>query len=205
MKRTPSKGKSMPSKPPQFEATFVVGKTVRFTATAAGSIPITRGALLDLVVMATTTTAANRIFDAVKVRRIRIWSNPPGAGAVATRTCGVQWLSNLSPSKVVSDSGVGATYGARVDTKPPAMSLAGFWSLTGVDETEQLFYLQLNQGDVIDLDLSFRIQNNLFGTDPPAAVTVIGATVGTVYILALDFVDFAAMAVILPVEYITVT
>jgi len=195
----------MPSKPPQFAATFCVGKTVRFTATAAGTFTITRASLLDLFVMAETTTAGGRIFDAVKVRRIRIWGNAPGAGAVATRTSGVQWLSTYSPAKVVSDSGVGATYGARISTKPPALPLAGFWSLTGTNEADELFVLQLNLGDVIDIDLSFQVQNNIYGTDVPAAVVLVGATVGTVYCLYLDYTVFGAAAVIMPVEYNTIT
>jgi len=196
----------MPSHPPQIETTFSVGKTLRFTATAATSgSAFSRAALLDLLVMAETTTAAGRIFDAVKVRRIRIWGNAPGAGAVAARTSGVQWLSTYSPAKVVSDSGSGATYGARISTKPPAQSLAGFWSLTGVNESDTLFVLQLNVGDVVDIDFSFRLQNNIFGTDIPAAITVVAATVGTVYCMALDFANAGAAATILPVEYITIT
>jgi hypothetical protein len=192
-------------KPPQFESSFAVAKTVRFTATSALTFSVLRASLLDLFVMAETAVSAGRIFEAVKVRRVRIWGNAPGAGAVATRTSGVQWQSTYSPSKVVSDSGSGATYGARISTKPPAMSLAGFWSLTGVNETDALFVLQLNQGDVVDLDLTFRVQNNIFGTDVPAAVTVIGATVGTVYCLALDFFTDVAASVVIPVEYATIT
>jgi hypothetical protein len=107
------KGQGMSMKPPQFESTFAVGKTVRFTATAAALIEVTRASLLDLFVMAETTIAAGRIFDAVKIRRIRIWGNAPGSGAVAARTSSVQWLSTYSPAKVVSDSGSGASFGAR--------------------------------------------------------------------------------------------
>lgn len=157
--RNKRSGVGMGLKPPQFESTFQVSKKLRFTATAAITTAILRGGLLDLLVAAQTATAAGRIFDAVKVRRIRIWGNAPGAGAVATRTSGVQWLSTYSPAKMVSDSGSGATYGARIDTKPPAMSLAGFWSLTGIGESEALFALQLNQGDVVDIDFTFRLQN----------------------------------------------
>jgi hypothetical protein len=199
------KGHGIPVKPPQFEATFAVGKTVRFTATAATLISCSRASMLDLFVMATAANAASRIFEAVKIRRIRVWGNAPGAGAVAARTSSLQWLSTYSPSKVVSDSGSGASYGARISSKPPAMSLAGFWSLTGVNEADELFVLQLNQGDVVDIDLSFRIQNNVFGFSVPAAIVIIGGTVGTVYCMALDFVPLAAAAVVVPVEYITIT
>jgi hypothetical protein len=167
---------------------------------------VSRATLLDLMVMAVSATAANRIFDAVKIRRIRIWGNAPGAGAVAARTSSVQWLSTYSPARIVSDSGSGATYGARLSTVPPAMSLAGFWSLTGVNEADALFILELNQGDIVDLDLTFRIQNGIFDASiAPVAVVVIAATVGTVYCLALDFVTAAGSAVVLPVGYITIT
>jgi len=195
----------MGAQPPQLEATYSVGKTIRYTATAAVNVVVSRGQLLDSLVLATGSTAAYRVLDAVKVRSIRIWGNAPGTGAVQARTSSVQWLSSYSPAKVVSDSGVGATYGARVYSKPPAMSLAGFWSLTGINESEAVFWLTLNEGDIVDLAVSARIQNNVNGEDAPAAVTVVGATVGTVYQLALDFVQSGAAAVIIPVAYNTIT
>jgi hypothetical protein len=195
----------MGTKPPQFESTVSVAKTLRFTSTSAANVTITRAAVLDLLVMASSATAAYRLFDAVKVRGIRIWGNAPGAGAVATRTSGVQWLSVYSPAKIVSDSGSGATYGARITTKPPAMSLAGFWSLSGINEGEDLFTLQLNQGDVVDIDFTFRLQNNFLGVAVPVAIVIVAGTVGTVYCMALDFAQSGAAAVVVPVDYTTIT
>jgi hypothetical protein len=201
----------MPPKPPQINTSWIVGKTCRFNkVTSTTSYGVTRAALLDLFVMATSSTAAYRIFDSVKLRRIRIWGQPPGSAApgsanVAPISSAVQWLSSLGPSKVVSDQGIGSAFGSRLDTRPPKNSLASFWSLTASDETEVLFYVTLNPGDVLDLDLTCTIQNNLYGGDAPVSITIIAGTTGTVYMTALDISASGAGALILPVQYNTIT
>jgi hypothetical protein len=199
---------SMPKKPPQFESTITIGKTFRFSCTTGGVKSITRAQLLNLLVMngSVSGTANYRLCDAVKIRRIRIWSNPPGVaqGAANSVAVSLQWFSEYGPTKVVSDSGIGFSDGAKLSTRPPPMSLASFWSLTGTSEAVVLFDMALNKGDVIDVDLTLRLQNEVLvasGAEVPTLVvsTALG-TQGVVYCLSLDLNTTASVP---PVGYAT--
>jgi len=181
----------MAVKPPQLESSISFGRTLRFTAVDSGVHSVTRAQLLNLMVMNVSANTNYRICDAVKVRRVRIWGNPPGNAAVGViAPCSVQWFSEAGPSKLVSDVGMGSTFGAKISTVPPARSLAGFWSLTGTNEATTLFDLGCEAGDTIDVDLTFRVQNQfLTATGAETATSVAstsGGTVGVVYGLSLD-------------------
>jgi hypothetical protein len=199
--RAQGRPRGLPNKPPQQASSIVIGKTLRFQAAGAqADFALTRAGLLDLLVMATSTTAAYRIASASRIRRIDIWGQPP-AQQGSVNPIQVEWLSSLGPSKIITDVGMGATFGAKVTCRPPANSLAGFWSLTGSDETEQLVRLTLPPQSVIDLHVTFQLQNNLDAENVPVAVVVAGATIGTVYVLPLDFAASGASAEVSPVSY----
>jgi hypothetical protein len=202
------KADSMPKKPPQFESTITIGKTYRFTCTTGGVKSITRAQLLNLLVMngSVAGTQNYRLCDAVKIRRIRVWSNPPGVaqGGANSSPISLQWFSEYGPTKVVSDSGIGFSDGAKLSSRPPPMSLASFWSLTGTSEATVLFDIALNKGDVIDVDLTQRLQNETLvasGAEAPVLVSSTAAgTQGVVYCLSLDLNTTASVP---PVGYVT--
>jgi len=196
--RKPPKGARQGVKPPSLEASISFGRTVRFTAANSGVHSITRAQLLNLLVMTTGANTAYRICDAVKVKKIRIWGNPPGlASAGIVPPCSVQWFSEAGPSKIVSDVGMGSTFGAKINTAPPQMSLAGFWSLTGTNEATVLFDIGCEAGDTIDVDLTFRIQNQFLTAAGAEAATMVSTTaagtVGVVYGLSLDLNTTASL------------
>jgi hypothetical protein len=165
-------------------------------------ITVTRANLLDLMVLASGTTTAYRLFDAVKLNGIQIWG-PVDTAEGTYENVTVQWLSTYAPATVESASGIGTAFGPRLSTRPPAKSLAGFWSLSGVSETDILCVIQA-QNSVIDLLLEFRVQNNLYGETAPVSITVSGATVGTVYCTYLDFVQNAGSSTVAPVAYLSI-
>ncbi len=188
--RKPSK--VIPNRPPQYEASVTFGRKFRFScSTAATTSSITRAQLLDLIVLNAAANTNYRMIDAIKVNRIRIWGQPPGnAGAGVLAPVAVQWLSENGPTKLISDSGIGSTLGARIDSRPPPMSLASFWSLTGTGEAVTLFVISANAGDIVDLDCSVRFQNQSLTAAGAEAVTTVASTaagsVGVVYYLSLD-------------------
>lgn len=192
----------MPRAPMEFEATFKSFKRLRFAAGSSGTITITRANLLDLMVLASGTTTAYRLFDAVKLNGIQIWG-PVDTAEGAYETVSVQWLSTYAPAIVESASGIGTAFGPRLSTRPPAKSLAGFWSLTGISESDVLCVIS-GANSIIDLLLEFRIQNNLFAETAPASVTVTSATVGTVYCTYLDFVQNGSSSTVVPVSYLSI-
>lgn len=178
-------------KPPSLESTITFGRTVRFTAANSGVHSITRAQLLNLLVMTTGANVAYRICEAVKVRRVKIWGNPPGiVGVGIVPPCSVQWFSEAGPSRIVTDVGMGSTFGAKINTTPPQQSLAGFWSLTGTNEATVLFDLGCEAGDTVDVDLTFKVQNQFMtatGAETATSVSTTAAgTVGVVYGLSLD-------------------
>jgi hypothetical protein len=206
-RKAPHPGSSpMPKKPPQFESTITFGKTFRFSCAVSGTKAITRAQLLNLLVMNAVNLANYRLCDAVKIRRVRIWSNPPGVaqGAAPSAPVALQWLSEYGPTKVVSDSGMGFSDGAKISSKPPPMSLASFWCLTGTAEAVTLFELQVLEGDVIDIDLTFRLQNQAVLAGGAEVATVVTSTAdgtaGVVYCLSLDLNTTASLP---PVSYKT--
>jgi hypothetical protein len=187
----PPKSKPMPIKPPAHEATVTFGRTLRFQIQSTAVASITRAQLLNLMVMGSpSANTSYRMADAVKVRRVRIWGNPPGVSSALISPTAIQWFSENGPTKIISDNGMGSTYGAKVSSRPPSESLAGFWSLTGTNEATVLFDLFANTGDIVDVELSFRLQNQfLVATGSEAVTTVITSTnpvPGVAYCLYLD-------------------
>jgi len=188
----------MPLNPPQKEGSIggAHTATIRYTCTGLVNVSITRQQLWNTLVTATGTTVGYGSCSAVKVRRIRIWAPPPGNAAATTAT--LSWFSSWSPAKVIVDTGMGSTRGARIESRPPARSLAGEWSMTGSNQTEVVFAIICPSGSVVDVDYSFRLQDTLFGAPLGAAVTLVGATVGTMYVSYLDFIAQGTMAVMTP-------
>lgn len=180
----------MPIKPPQLATTFTVGHTLRYQANAAGTVAVTRKMLLQSLVMVTTTgSTAYRLFSGVKLRRIKMWSNPPGVGSAINGNLSVAWYSEQGPTKLLTDTGVGSTFGARLQTKPPPQSLASFWSLGGTDEAVVLFDILFNSGDIIDIDITAVMQNAYLTTGAPEVPVSIAVNSGTVGQVAMLFLD----------------
>ncbi len=133
--------------------------------------------------MATTTTNQNRIFTAVKLRRVDVWSGVPALGT-APQTVTVEWKGNQAPSTIHSDTGSGVIP-AHISTVPPMDSSDRWWSISGSNESEVLFVVGGGVGTVVDVLVTVRL------ADDEAAVaaengTAAGATVGRVYFNYLD-------------------
>lgn len=184
--------KPMPDRPPPYQPTVTVGMVRRFQCTTDTTVAtVTRAQLLNLMVMNVAGTTVNyRLLDAVLVRKIKIWGSADTGGSNTGSTVAIQWLSAGSPSRIVSDNNVGSTFGAKLSTKPPDKSYAALWSLTGTNESEQLFTLATSVGDIVDVHLTCVFQNEglvATGAEAPTSVaSTASGTTGTVYYLSLD-------------------
>lgn len=189
-------------RPTEYNAQISVRTRIRYynDSSAYTSVTITRGALLDSIIMATGSTSGYRINSAVKLNKIEIFGQPPGAGTSVpgsvSATSSVTWLSTYAPQRVVTSTGLGTSYGAHISTSPPRMSLAGYWSLTGQNESEALCVIAVHPYDLIDLYLQYTILGQ-FGMG--SAVTLISATVGQVYYPPLDYQANLGSSTLLPV------
>jgi len=186
--------------PPAFVPTISVGHKFRFiSAGAFTSVPITRAMLLNLYTMATTTTVQDRLFTAVKLRRIRMYGQPTSLSAAPTNPVIVEWLGSNSPSTLHSDTALGFRP-AYVSSVPPVDSSDRWWSISGTSETDVLCKLSGPTGTIVDVDLSLRF------ADDEAAVagesgTAAGSIAGTVY---WNYLDGFASKKLAPVGGVTV-
>jgi len=198
--RNPQSG-AIPA-PPPFNATLVTRKRLRFEASSASPTTgtlITSQDLYDLICMATSATAAFQIMTGVRIRNIHIWG--PMSASLAPVTVAIEYLSTGNflgqPSKIKSDTSMGATRAACVNFRPPPKSLLENW--VPANSTANLIALYFPANSIIDVEFDFVTQNN----EAPFAVgaAVLAATVGKVYCRALDS---NGSVLLVPVQYPTI-
>lgn len=168
--------------PPEFVPTICAGHRFRFSAAAATFVAVSRTTLLNLVSVAATTTLQYRVMAAIKLKRIRIWGQPPALGSAST-LAQVEWLGVNSPSVVHSDSSMGVEP-CMVDTRPPPLSSCSWWS-TGGGATDTLCNITCPAGAIVDVDVTIRFIDSE-GATASEAGTGGASTVGVVYYNYLD-------------------
>ncbi len=170
--------------PPEFVPTISTGHCFRFNAGSAfTSLPITRGMLLNLYSVATTSTNQFRLLTAVKLKRVRMWGQPAALGSANTRIV-CEWLGSNAPSTIHSDTATGVRP-SFIDSKPPKDSSDTWWSISGSNESETLFKVTGQVGTIIDVHLSLRFADDEAGVAAENG-TAAAASVGQVYWNYLD-------------------
>lgn len=144
--------------------------------------------MLNLLVFGVNSTTAYRMFSSVKLTRIRIWS----AALVGTATAGtvalssLQWAGQSSRPRTITSTSMGVTVG-HLDSRPPTDSQASFWSNDNYLETDILFTLDVNSGDVIQLDVVCCLQNGVTAQFTAGSITTTSTlATGKVYQPTLD-------------------
>jgi hypothetical protein len=173
-----------------------MGLTHKFrfeNGTNAGTYNITRGNLLNMVLVATSAVTTVRTFEAIRLRKVEMWANPVALGS-APNNIQVEWLGENSPSTVISDTGMGVRPG-HVASVPPSSSSNRWWSISGTSETDIIFSMILPADSVIDVtvDVRFVEQEAPTAGDVPA-----GASIGQVY---GDYLDGIASGKLAPVGF----
>jgi hypothetical protein len=159
---------------------------LRFTVTAGvvrQSITILN--LLETVLMATTALAPLRMFDAVRVRHIRVWA----VAALGTpTTVAVVFLGNgqngAGDRKIVSDTSLGVQP-AYVKAVPDKGSSLHLWQGSTSNMTVEV---TAPAGSIIDVVMDLRNDN----TAAAATNASVGATVGGIFYRGLDGLAAAA-------------
>jgi len=200
----PNRSKKGPKEalyPPSLAIPIHVGKTYRFLASAAITARnLTIVEILDLLCMAATTTSAYRIMAAVKLKKIEIWAASPSLDVPVTvsfqlssATLGLQGNSLLR-----SDTSMGYDRPAHIKVKFSELQQVGQWqdaSSTGVYGN-----ISVPKGAIVDFTYSGSIQE--VSATNAVAGAVAGATVGQVYLRALD--NSQATPQLLPVSYVSI-
>jgi len=171
-------------RPVPFSPSNVFPMQFRFECTTFGNYLIKRSDMTLRLCLASSTTVAYSIFNGVKINSIEIFGTTPVAGS--STNIELQWLSENGPNRVLSDSSSSSAYPPRIQSRPPAGSLAGFWSLTGQDPAINLFSMQVNNGDIITLNCTVCLQDPILGGPVPVAQSVTGGTAGSLGAPSLD-------------------
>jgi len=184
-------------RPPSFDSNFEFFKRIRFVTTAPITRSlITRGQALDVLSVATTTTSLYRLLGSVRISRVEIWA-PPGVpdtdSAYTSNAISVEWLSSYAKSKTRSDSSM-SIEPSHLVFKAPRMTLAGEWSLSGSNESENLLALTAPSSAIIDIDFHMILQKS----ETPTVLLPFGTgfVVGQIYVLTYN-------TSIVPVDYPT--
>jgi hypothetical protein len=178
-------------RPPQFTPTMRAKHKFRFLNSAGSTKTITRANLLNLVVVATTSSASSRIIEGIRLRSVEVWTSPPSLGT-APLSCSVEWVGSNAPSTIQSDTSMGVLP-AHVKSRPPPMSSNQWWSMSGTDETDPLFTIIASTESVCDVAVTIRYVDNEAAT---AGGSPTGASVGQVY---YDYLDGSASGTWAPV------
>lgn len=170
---------------------------LRFSCVGATSRTIRQYELLDLICMATAANAACCVFAAGRLRKVEIWA-PGTVGATTSAT--ITYLGSVnfgSANQLMSDSTMGADRPLHLCTKPPKGSLSDAWFIDAAGDN--LFSVVLPAGAIVDVEVEYVLRNS----ENVRAVTaaVVGATVGRVYIRALDSAGGASL---IPVGAVTI-
>lgn len=171
-------------RPPPFAPTVKVNHKFRFTG-AIGSattlVAITRANLLNLLVTAISAITTVRTFEAVRLKKVEMWTNAPALGSAPTY-CQLEWEGENSPSTILSDTSMGVQPAHLVSIPPPSSSNR-WWSMSGSQETDNLFGVMMSTGGVIDVSVEARLVDV---ESPTAGPVPAGATIGQLYACTLD-------------------
>jgi hypothetical protein len=171
------------------DANPTFNRTFRFVAsTATNNLVVSRGDLLNLLQMCLVTgtgTTGARVINSIKLRWLSI--RPGLSYTTAFNTVALTWLGQYAKAKVETVSIMGSAASPELLTKPPKDSVAGFWAISGVDEAENVFSLDVTAGTVIDVNVSFVLQNFItLGLNPIVTTSTKAVTLGVMYVAAVD-------------------
>jgi hypothetical protein len=172
------------SHPPQIRGIQLThSATVRFKViTATALAPITFQNLLDTFLVATSAVAGYDVFQAVRIRRVRVWGMPQigATNSVALEFAGVT-AGSTGDQQIHTDTSMGVQP-AHVDARPSPRSLASDYQ---VSSAAVAFNLSVPAGAVVDCELSFR--GATYGIATVAAQNALaGANTGSFYVRGLD-------------------
>ncbi len=173
-RRNPYGGWGVP-RPPSFVPTIRALHSFRWIVATTGTFSVNSDNMLNWFVAAVTSTTTTRIIEALRIRRVSVWGQPPALGAAAT-TVSVEWHGPFSTDSKHSDtsSGIAPAY---VTTTPPKQSSSGWWydnSATNV----LMFDVVGPVGSTVQVEVEILLVDDTAAISGPSAS---GASAGRIY------------------------
>jgi len=165
-------------------------RTVRYIVGSApgAKLPVTRGNMLTSLVFNTAGTTTNyRLVECARLISVDIYSIAQFASGTAPSDVGIQWVSEHGPAITHLVTALGSANPTHIHVTPPKGTLAGFWSTTGVDESQVMIeFINLDANDVVDVKMEIVLQDfSGFGA-PTAYTSTATGVAGTMYTTPLD-------------------
>lgn len=195
-------------KPPQLSTAVYVNHTFRYAATGSfgGSINLT-DIQFALGCMYVSLHDLYAICNCFKVNSIEIWAWNQTAST--TLNVILEWCSAIQQQTIagaatlgnstgcqrkITDTSGGEAHPAHIRSHPPKGSLASQWQTlnivpTGSALSSALFNLSVPAGAVIDMNVSYYLQDGVFENTSTASTNA--GTIGNLYYAPLDGVDNA--------------
>jgi hypothetical protein len=163
-------------------------QTFRFVASGTtGNLVVSRQDILALLQVSYASTTGYRLINSAVINWLDIYLPPPATTTPAYQIFSMTWLGAYAKAKVLQLTSLGTAAISHLRTRPPKNSVASFWSISGTDESEPLFSMDVTANVVIDVNLSYTLQN--FVDYNAAAVSSTSSktlTTGVLYGAALD-------------------
>jgi hypothetical protein len=167
---------------PQISSNITGTHRFRFIASSAiVNTSILTGDILKISgLFAATTVLLYPVNKTFRLKRVEVWA--PTATSTTGAICSVEWpTGQTGPTKEVSDISINVSEPAHLVAIPPPLSIASFWQQDG---TTSMFVLNCPGGSVVDITIDYVQDDD--GVASALPITVVGATVGTIYYGFLD-------------------
>lgn len=189
-KKMNPKGFMVSAVPPAMVVDDLVSSSFRYGVTSTLSetkMYVKRSDLLNMIGLSYSTSAAYRIIQAIRLRAVHIWTDPNQSTTSANAFDMFSWQGPDTRSTATVSTSMGTSQVGYQYHVPPKKSLAAFWCSAGSNESDVLFSLSVQGGDVIQLDVTYQLQNAVTG---PFTETSISTTstlaIGYLYCFSLD-------------------
>jgi hypothetical protein len=146
--------------------------------------------MFNLLLVTPTAVTSVRLIEGIRLKKVEVWANPTALGSAPT-VISLEWLGQNAPSTLISDTSMGVLP-AHIRAIPPKDSSAEWWSMSGHEETDQLFTLNLPSNCVIDVFTEIRLVEQ---EAPTAGDIPTAAVIGQVY---GDYLDGLASGKLAP-------
>jgi len=183
-KKTRGRGRTTQNtlRPISLSSNITLGHKYRFVSSSGTATAITPTSLLGAAgtYCYAANSAVQSFFQSVRVNRVQIWAPPASQGSSVT--CSLEWvgIANQASNREVSDTSNSVTAPAKVDSRPPRLSLASFWQQPS---STALFTIVAPAGSIIDVTMSLIAQDD---NSVAASIAVASGSLAYVYYLSLD-------------------
>jgi hypothetical protein len=171
--------------PTPIDQNLPIRRVWQFVASAATNGPIYFDNI-NAFGMAVSSTVAYGLYDAVRLRRVKVWGVNSSSAQTSTSMCtvSVEWSGAYGPGTKITGIG-NADRPAFIDCRPPPLSDADRWQQLSGSQHNVAFYLNVPAGAVVEVDAELT-QIIDAASNPVTYAYSGGMTTGEIYSLFLD-------------------